>query len=86
MAPPPGFVWVGATVDASRLFREHLARQRELGAARGPLEQLHAELVLERLDLLAQRRLADAERFGGLREIRCGRDGQKVAEMPEFHA
>jgi tripartite-type tricarboxylate transporter receptor subunit TctC len=40
-----------------RLLQEHVAAFRLLHAARPAAEQLHSELPLQRLDLLAQRRL-----------------------------
>ena len=53
--------------------REHLLGLRQqplppdgqLHPARRPVEQRHAELVLERLDLGAQRGLADVQSLGG---------------------
>lgn len=48
-------------------------------------EQGGADLAFQRLDLLAERRLLDAEPFGGAGDVALARDGHEVAEMAQFH-
>ena len=59
------------------------ARQRDRFAR--ALEQLDAELDLERLDLLADRGLGDVELLGGAPEVQLAGDRHEVFELPEFH-
>jgi len=65
--------------------KQHLAGLRQLDAARLAAEQLHPQLGFERPDLLAQRRLLDAEPVGGARHMPLLGDGDEVAEMAQFH-
>src|ERR1041385_2463759 len=58
---------------------------REVNPARLAAEQLDFQLPLESLDLLAERRLLHAEPFGGARDVALFGDGDKVAEVPQFH-
>ncbi|MNY48640.1 hypothetical protein D3C86_1839890 [compost metagenome] len=80
-------------VDRLVQLRQHLARlgqeqpadlaQRH--APVGTLEQAHAQLVLQRLDLLAQRRLGDAQLQGRATEVQLLGDGDEIAQVAEFH-
>jgi hypothetical protein len=54
------------------------------GLAR-PLEQLDAELTLERLDLLADRGLGNVQLLGGAPEVQFPSDRDEVFELPQFH-
>jgi hypothetical protein len=49
------------------------------------LEQLDAELSLERLDLLADGWLGDVELLRGAPEMQLARDSDEVLELAEFH-
>src|SRR5204862_6220066 len=68
-----------------RVFQECDACRRELDAARQPLEEQDAELALEGLQLLAERRLLDSEPPGRAREAALLGDGDEIAKMAELH-
>jgi hypothetical protein len=59
-------------------FREH-------DAARGPDEEISAQLRLEFLDLGGQRRLGDRERLGSASKAALGGDLDEVAKLSQFH-
>ena len=61
------------------------ARIGELDAARLALEQLHTELFLERADLLAQRRLLNAEACRGPRDMAFFSNGDEIPEVTQLH-
>ena len=44
-----------------------------------------ADFLLQRLDLLAQRRLRDAQHLCGAAEVQFFGDGDEVAQMTQFH-
>jgi hypothetical protein len=46
---------------------------------------LSAELVLELLDLPAERRLGNLELLGGAAKTTLGRDRHEIAQMAELH-
>ena len=48
----------------------------------GPIEQPHAELVLEARDLLAERGLGDVQALGGAAEVQFVREGDERPEKP----
>ena len=54
-------------------------------ALRVAVEQRQAELRLERADLLAQRRLLDAQLGRGARHVARAGDGGEVAQLPQVH-
>jgi hypothetical protein len=54
-------------------------------AVRNTAEQRRANLGLQVLDLLAERRLADAKMGGRAGEIQFFRNSQKVSDVTEFH-
>ena len=58
---------------------------RELDAPARPDQQREPELVLERADLLAQRRLGDVQALGGAAEVQLLRDRDEVAKLAQFH-
>jgi hypothetical protein len=68
-----------------RLVDEHGTDLGRANAARKALKQANAQLLLQELDLLAERRLRDAEVFGGMRETAVIGDGYEISQMPEFH-
>jgi len=53
----------------------------ELGLAATPVEQGHAELLLQVLDLQAHGRLGDVEAVGCLLETALGGDGTQDAQL-----
>ena len=57
---------------------------RDLVAA--PLEEQHAELVLELLDRDRQRRLGNEAGVGGAAEVALARHGHDVLELGQGHA
>ena len=66
----------GERIEALAQPRQRGARRfRELHAAPGALEELHAEVVLEALDLVAHRRLRDRELVRRLLEREVARRG-----------
>src|SRR5258706_15493465 len=74
-----------AAQDLDRVLVEGLAARRQLDAARKAPEERESELLLEVLDLLAQRRLLQAEAFGGARHALGFGDGDEVAQVAQFH-
>ncbi len=77
---------LGRAQRVQRLGQEGRARLRQRHAARRALEEPHAQLVLERTDLRAERRLRDPQLARGLREARGAGDGREVAQVAELHA
>jgi hypothetical protein len=55
----------------------------QLDAAAGAAKELHAEASLQSLDLLAERRLRDAEACGRASEVQLLGDRDEVAQMSE---
>ena len=74
---------IAASASARSALRHRLVEpQRRLGrleALQGALEQRDAEVLLQRLDVPAERRLAEAELPGGGRERAFGDDGGEAA-------
>lgn len=68
------------------LVEEQPAGVGEFDAAVGALEQARTDFLLQRLDLLAQRRLGDPQALGGAAEVQLLGDGDEIAQVPEFHA
>ena len=60
--------------------REPLALVGQTDAATGALDQAHAEVVLQRLELVADRAMRDVHRFGRLGEAARARDGFERAQ------
>src|SRR5262245_6071490 len=58
-------------VDSPIVTEHRLARARETDAARAPVDQRHAELLLERCDSLARLRAGDVQLRRGLFEAQC---------------
>ncbi len=56
--------------------------RRQFDAARRAHEQLRAQVGLEPLQAARQRRLADAQRVGGARQVARFADGEEVLEFP----
>ena len=67
---------------------DHLlaSRGERVEALAAPREQREAELVLELLELLAQRRLRGVDLLRGLRDVESGiDDGEQAAQLHESH-
>ena len=60
-----------------------LALLGELDARLSPLDEAHLELVLELLDLHAERRLADGAGFRRMAEMPRFRQRFEIAQLPE---
>src|SRR5262249_10327707 len=70
---------------AARLAEEGDAGVGQAAPAVRAIEQADAELVLERADLLAERRLRHVQAGGRAREVQLLGDGDEVAEVAELH-
>ncbi|GAA3111088.1 hypothetical protein GCM10020001_032040 [Nonomuraea salmonea] len=79
----PGGVGVGEDAAGQRQQRLASGGQRDVAAR--PREQPGAEILLQRLDLLAQRRLRDPHALGRLREVTGLRDRHEVRELLKLH-
>ena len=73
---------VGDRVGVGEQQRARLGRRRP---ARAALEQPHAELALERRDLLRDRRLGERERLAGPRERALPDDLTERQQPPRIH-
>ena len=71
---------------AARVAEQQRAGARRRGAATEPVEQLHAQLVLERADVLGDGRLREEERLGGAREAAELGDLDEDLEPAQVHA
>ena len=72
--------------DRAGLLQEEAPRLREPDAPPVPFEQRRAQLVLDRLDLLAERRLAHVQAARGPAEVELLGDGDEVAQLADVHA
>lgn len=66
-------------------FAEKFSGRRRNQAAAAPVEQPAAEFVLQLPQLLADRRLGDAELPGGLRYAAALHDLPEICELYEIH-
>jgi hypothetical protein len=64
---------------------EPLAGAGELRAGRAPIEQLGAELTLQRRDAAADRRVVELEPLGGGDELPGARDGEEDPHVVPIH-
>ena len=71
--------------DCLRLGKQGVPRLGQFDPARLAAEQLDLQLGFERLDLLAQRRLLNAQPLGGAGDVAFLGDRDEVAEMAQFH-
>jgi hypothetical protein len=71
--------------DAARIFQQGFAGSGQRHCARLAREQRRAQFALQRLDLLRQRRLADAKRQRRAREMPRFGHGNEVAQMTKLH-
>ena len=70
--------------EAVGVWQEHLAGRGEPNLSSAPGQQLHAELALEGLDPLRQRRLRDVERRRRPAEVSRGGDLKESPQLPQF--
>ena len=74
---------LGQLQDAPRVGQERHPRGRQRHRPRGAVDELHAEFVLELLDLPAQRRLRHVQPLGGPPEVQFLRDGDEAGQPGE---
>ena len=65
--------------------QEGRAGRRQLDSPARAGEQRAAQLLLQRADLLAERRLGDVQARGGAAEVQLLGDGDEVTQLAEFH-
>src|SRR6185503_18512236 len=75
----------GQRQQAARVTEQERARPGRRGAAAEPIQQLHAELVLEAAHVLGDRRLGQEERLGGAREAAQLGDLHEDLEPTQVH-
>jgi len=75
---------VGLVEQRLRLDEEGAAGGGERHRARTAGEQRDAELMLQQLDLPAQRRLRHVQALGGTAEIQFAGQGGEAAQLGEF--
>ena len=68
------------------MIEKDAAAREELHAARRSLKQGRAELVFERADRSAERRLAHVKARRGATDVRFLGDGDEIADLLEAHA
>jgi hypothetical protein len=67
-----------------RVFQVHAAAIGQRDATLVAVEQAHAELVLERANLFAERRLRDVDRVGRAAKAQVRRDRDERRKLPEI--
>ena len=77
---------LGLGDGGARLGQEKAAGFGQRHGTAGAVEQAHLQLLLQRADLLAERRLGHAEAFRGAAEVQFLGHGDEVAEVTQFHA
>ena len=75
----------GVGEHAARERQQRFARDRQRAAAAGPVEQLGAEILLERGDLAAQRGLGEVQLLGGTGEVAEPGHLDEAAQLLEVH-
>ena len=70
--------------DVARVRQQRAAAFGQFHAARQTVEQRHAQFLLQRADLLAERRLTDAQAFGGLGQVGFLGHRQEVAQQAQI--
>ena len=74
---------LGELEDTSRVGKKGDAGGGEGDRPRGAVDELHAELALELLDLPAQRRLGHVQALGGAPEVQLLGDGDETGQSGE---
>ncbi|MPN36842.1 hypothetical protein SDC9_184354 [bioreactor metagenome] len=69
----------------ARLMQKGLTCRRELHALGVALHEYRAQILLQRLERHAQRRLGDAQALGGAAEVRLFGQDHKVTQQMGFH-
>jgi hypothetical protein len=72
--------------DVARVVEKALPRRKERHPARGPRKQRRPELVLERADLAADRRLSHVQALRGAAHVAFFSNGDEVTDLHEAHA
>src|SRR5262249_59644917 len=67
------------------VVEEGMSGCRQLDPARLATKELRAELALDRLNALAQRRLLHTQPFRGPRDVPFLGDGNEISQVPEIH-
>jgi hypothetical protein len=75
----------GRIDNPARLLAQHFPGAGKLHALRAAVEEPYTHLVLERLDLRADSGLAGEKLLRGTRQVLLFSDGEKGAELVEFH-
>jgi hypothetical protein len=75
-----------ALEGGARIHNEAPASFGQFDAAREAAKQLNAEFTFERSDLMAERRLLDAEALGSAGDVPFFGNRNEVTEVAEFHA
>jgi hypothetical protein len=71
---------------APRLAEESGSRVRQRNGPLGPVEQPHAQLLLELANLFADRRLRNVQPLRGPAEVQLLCDRNEISEVAKFHA
>ncbi|MPN19387.1 hypothetical protein SDC9_166756 [bioreactor metagenome] len=71
--------------DGQRMRMESAAGRCQFDAAWQALKERLTEFVLQLRQLVAERRLRDVDRAGGLGKAAVFGNGEKVAELAQFH-
>ena len=74
---------LGQLKDAPRVRQERHPRGRQRHRSRRAVDELHAEFVLELLDLPTERRLCHMQTLGGPPEVQFLRDGDEAGQPGE---
>ncbi|KOQ36381.1 hypothetical protein ABW37_27645 [Achromobacter xylosoxidans] len=69
----------------ARVAQEAAAGGAQFDLAAAALEQRHAQVLLQQLDLARQRRLRHAQALGGAAEVQFLGHGDEAFELAEFH-
>ncbi len=82
----------GQRDDLVALLQDAAGQRQDLGAALGQryaprlsLDQLHAQVVFQLLQLRRQRRLTDEGAFGGLAEVLGVGQGHEIPQVAQVH-
>jgi len=65
---------------------EHLPCPGQFHPPRRAQQQLHPQILLQRLHLRAQRRLGDVHPHGGTAEVQFLGNGHEVGKLADFHS
>ena len=71
--------------DRAAVLEQKLAKGRRRGELGVAIEQVHAKLLLQSMDRLAQRLLSAAQLAGRAREAAMLDDRQEIAQLAQFH-